>query len=45
MRFHCEYCGRFARFIRSYYHYNGSITDLVIEWVCSKCGFCKEGQW
>lgn len=44
-RFHCQYCGRFARFIKSSYHYNGSITNLILEWQCTRCGYCKEGQW
>jgi len=44
-RFQCQHCGRFAHFISSYPYYNGSFTDLILEWNCSKCGYCKEGQW
>ena len=44
-RFHCQYCGRFAHFVNSRYKSNANYTDLVLEWQCSKCGYCKEGQW
>lgn len=43
--FNCQYCGRFSHFVEGYYSYNGSFTDLVLVWNCSKCGYCKEGQW
>ena len=42
-RFHCMYCGRFARFIESFDYYNGSFTDIILVWHCAKCGHCKEG--
>jgi uncharacterized OB-fold protein len=45
MCFKCQYCGRFAHFIKAYHSYNGSITDLIYEWYCKKCGHVKEGQY
>ena len=44
-RFHCQYCGRFAKFITFYFCSNTGYTDLVFEWKCSHCGYVKEGQW
>ena len=41
--FQCLYCGRFASVIDSYSYYNGNFNDIIIEWRCKKCGYCKEG--
>lgn len=44
-RFHCPYCGRFARFIDSHIEGSSNGNDLILTWSCSQCGYNKEGQW
>ncbi len=43
--FHCQYCGRFARFVGSWRESNSNNPDLILMWSCKHCGICKEGQY